>query len=274
MTFAAQGDVKIIVPSKFKDRVKNILELGKVYSLTISTKATLVETASGGVAKLVFEDASINMKDGAKRSMHLNDTLRGVESMIFFVQNNRDPTDDERDFIHEALLEEFAPRVLNPINEKTMILRTSAMNNRELFDYTDKVISFLASLDIPEEVMESIGLPAKELFKSWYDWRYNHHGVDPLHDVLPGTWNKYCIRYPVCEFTFVGGTTGDPLEQMHIVSRGSDDKDRDEPWNWIRARHSVHMEQHAYGWDYILEKYPHMKGKVKAARVLAGKKEL
>ena len=66
-----------------------------------------------------------------------------------------------------------------------------------------------------------------------------------------------------------------PLEVAHIVSRGADKEDIDEVWNLMMLTHYEHIEiMHKKGWNAFLEIYPHLRGRVKRARNLAGKLKL
>jgi hypothetical protein len=45
-------------------------------------------------------------------------------------------------------------------------------------------------------------------------------------------------------------------------------------WNWIALLPEEHEAQHRTGWDGFLDIYPHLRGRVRRARNLAGKLEL
>lgn len=206
------------------------------------------------------------------RSMNQNRTLRGIEYFIGYVLDAGPPEKDTLAIIHEGLLEEYAPKEISVFSGELIPKRTSQMNTKEMSMLIDKALNHLATMDIPHSVMEAIGLDMKTLWEKWYLWKNSEES--DLYITEDMTWENYKKIQPVCEFTFVAPGQGIKLDQMHIVSRGAEHSAINEPWNWIRGRREIHQEQHQYGWEYVLRKYPHVKPKVERARKMAGKKGL
>jgi hypothetical protein len=111
----------------------------------------------------------------------------------------------------------------------------------------------------------------RDVFWEWEQWRGGLDN-DPLDYAdeeckVPATLAEWKKRHKVSDASGVGGA----LERAHIVSRGSDHADIEEPFNWLALTHDEHMFQHSYGWDAFLREWPHLKGRVDRAREMAGK---
>jgi hypothetical protein len=261
--------VSPILRDKLKPQIDNFL--GKTVDIQIHGSFILASTASGGILEIVSQEFDFSIEQGGKhRSMASNDTLRGIERFIFFAQYNREPKDEELEFIHEAILETSGLKHFNPILEKEFPLRSHLMNSKQFAKLIDDALTLLLGLDIPDEVYSVIGKDMKTLWRAWYDWRYNRHSGDPLAELEPETWKGYQRKHPVCELCAVGPLPNDPLERSHIVSAGADGADYEANWNWLHVHHSHHMNQHQQGWEKaIIAKYPHIEGKIKTARIMA-----
>ncbi|MCK5344430.1 MAG: hypothetical protein KAR20_13540, partial [Candidatus Heimdallarchaeota archaeon] len=121
------------------------------------------------------------------------------------------------------------------------------------------------------EILRTIGHDMKNLWSNWYSWRYDQE-KDPLFEAESEmTWVKYKELHPVCELCALAGVDSDPLERMHIISAGADQTIYEMPWNWTAAHRSHHTLQHSEGWEIIEKSYPHIKGKIKRARLMRGK---
>jgi len=245
---------------------------GYPMNITISGEVVVAQDNNGKVNFLFLENPLIELENrGSHRSQDQNRTLRGLERFIAWAMLRRKPTDRECEFIHEAVLEGAAPQITSPVTGHVMFKRTSMMDTKELALCVEYAMVMLGQMDISPDVMAAIGGDMVNLWQAWYSWRYKDD--DPLFEHEQGmTWDRYCESRPVCEVCGTGGSQYDPLERMHIVSAGSDVRDYEEPWNWLRAHRSCHSRQHQNGWDQILNEHPHIKSKVEKARVLAGKK--
>lgn len=272
MDFLASSSISVQVQERFRAKLRPNLKIGEQYHLSITGNAILVGTCSGGGLELAVDFCEVAMsRKRERRSLSANNTLRGIERMIWFSLYGNDPTDKELDEIHEDLLAEYAPKVASKLTDAMIPMRSSAMDSKQMSVFIDDCLAHLATMDVPETVYAAMGRSIRALYHEWYEWRYSN-GEDVIKDLVPRTWPKYKMRYPYCEFCFTGPTANDPLERMHIVSVGDEKQFENEPWNWIHSHSSHHQGvMHQKGWSALLAQFPHMRNKVAAAYKLAGK---
>ncbi|MCK4818230.1 hypothetical protein KA005_20845 [bacterium] len=178
-------------------------------------------------------------------------------------------------WIHEGSLEKYSIWGTNPLSGNNLPKRTSdpSMTTTEMAKIVEGALNHLASLDIPEEILISIGHDMKNLWSNWYSWRYNQEKGPLFEAENEMTWEKYKELHPVCELCALPGVDTDPIERMHIISAGADQTIYEMPWNWIASHRSHHNLQHNEGWEIIERSYPHIKGKIKRARLMRGKSD-
>jgi hypothetical protein len=277
--------IELEVSQKTRDAARKFLVsyTGKdnppAIDLSINVECMLETTATGGLVSFQF----LNMPDVYleavynKKTKAQTTTLRGIERFIFWAtEGYKSRGDRDIHYIHEALIDMYSKPVVNPVSKKEHMMRTSDpnMDTVTLSKIIEGGLNWLSTLDIPREVMSSIGRPMKELWNEWYTWRYDNKDGDPLFDTEQTySWDDYCLVHPVCEVCGLPEAPGDPLERMHIVSKGADGTIYEFPWNWLRAHHSHHVEQHgtAEGWNKVIYEYPVIKNKVARARNLWNK---
>lgn len=266
---------KITVDPDDLDETKRWLSkaVGQSVNITMSAQAVLTGTAVPRTLHLQLKDpfsGHVSMSRG-RRTKRQNDTLRGIERMIFFAQNGREPMNGELVYIHEGILDTFSPRTENPISGNKLPMRTSddAMSTADMSRIIQGALLWLMEQDIPTEVYEAIGEDMRQLWASWYEWRENSDEAEPLRkeDL---TYGDYATTHPVCEITTDISRPSDPLVIAHIISRGANESAISKSWNWLRIKDSLHRKQHAEGWDAILPTAPErVRKKVEKARKLA-----
>lgn len=239
---------------------------------------TVEQVAKGGNLQMVIDNISLDLETKYKTHTRASmNTFYGIIRFIAWCEVGHKPKEEDMWWHIEDAIERYAPEKKHPITGKMTKVRPGdpRLTTKEMSYMIQHTLNDLAQMDIPDMVMDAIGPDMKKLWTAWYKWRYDELEDDPLFpDELTMEWEEYKEHNPVCEFSGVGHTEEDPLERMHIVSGGSDPGDYEEPWNWIRAKHSIHQWQHNNGWQPILKVYPHMKGKIMRARQLAKKKGL
>ena len=127
--------------------------------------------------------------------------------------------------------------------------------------FVEGLMLHLATLcQLPDTVQTQV----RGLMTQWIAWRGGLED-DPLdQDTTVSEWRE---RH---QYSEASGNPG-PIERAHIVSRGADQADIEEPWNWIALTTDEHRLQHAAGWTAFLAKYPHLQKRVERARRKAGK---
>ena len=274
----SQNILTIKVPEEQKSFIRDLVNYsmqnpGTEMNISIEGRG-LIEPGPRGLIALHFTDNPFTRieKITNRRTLTQNSTLRGIERFIFIAENGYEPTKDDLYWIHEGILEKYSTWNINPRTGISTPKRTSdpSMSTTEMAKIIDGALNSLAVMDIPKEVLDSIGHDMKTLWESWYAWRYTQER-DPLFDAENEVgWEKYQELHPVCELCSLPGTDFDPLERMHIVSAGASKGIYEKPWNWLRAHHSHHALQHNEGWEIIEKSYPHIKGKIRRARLMEG----
>lgn len=277
----AKGNIKNIDKITFlidsKDQVKNNIikwmKDKKRIRFYITGEAYISRTESGGTIVLDYPDyvnnTNINLNTWyKKRSYSQLNTLKGLESIIYQLDNGVAPaSSDMLWFIHQGIMESANIRIYNPKTDDTSIVTCSSphCDTKTMNKFIEIALDELSTRNIQDDVRDSLsGKNISELFISWYKKRMIEDDILNLKN-----WEEYKKMFPWCEFTFKRGTEDDPLQRMHIVSAGADKADYEEPWNWIHASRSIHAKQHQYGWEPILQDYPHLIQKVNKARLIA-----
>jgi hypothetical protein len=263
---------------KVKDKVFQWMRDKKRIRFHITGEAVVSGTAAGGIVFLEPPDGSVGGCDVSLKTWYRKgsrsqlNTLKGLESLIYQADNGiAPPSSDDLWFIHQGIMEAANIQIYNTKTESSSLVTCSSpfCDSSAMNRYIEIALDELSMRDIPENVRDSInGETISDLFVEWYKKRMVE---DDLHSIK--NWESYKSLFPWCEFTFTRGTEDNPLEWMHIVTRGAHPERIDEPWNWIHGSASIHRKQHLYGWDSILQDYPHMIPKVKKARELANQKE-
>ena len=274
---ADSNTTTVVVGHSFREKFLPFLKKKDTeFTVEIDARCTIVETQVGGRLTLLFQDSpTIFMKpyEPIASRGHIN-TLRGIERFIAYAIAGEKPSDDMVDDVHEAIVESVMPEIVNRYNGKKYHKRTSEGSSKEIARCVEQALNWLATCDIPDAVVCAMGKSMKALWLEWYTWRYNEE-TDPLYDdEQQMDWEKYCEFHPVCELCAIAGTDGDPLERMHIVSKGAEARAYEYPWNWLRVHNSHHVPvQHQHGWKATESEFPHIVGKLKRARIMAQKME-
>jgi hypothetical protein len=254
---------------------------GKKITFSMSTLGDITGTEVGGKIHFTFsEPATLGLDIQYKpRTRAQENTLRGVERFIFWAENNHRPTcDEDLYWIHEGLIEKWSREEENPVTGRVEPIRTSdpRMDTKLMSRIINGALDELAGSHIPKEVMDQIGEKMKNLWRAWYQWRYEQGDADPLFEfeMEQKKWEDYVAHHSVCEYSGESGTSTDPLVRSHIISKGADLTVYEEPWNWLRVKSSLHVEQHDDGWEKaIISKFPHIKGKIERARQIYQQKQ-
>jgi len=220
--------------------------------------------------KEFFLTSTLDLPNQSKTHKQLGTVFKLID-VIFQSMEGRKPTGDEKDALYYDLLEEYGDKVPTRFSGKLRTIRLSESDSVAAAHFIDGLLYHLCTVaDIEQDLQSTV----VEILWDWASWR-GQQEVDPLDysdadcekEVTEKIWRE---KHVYSEATGIGGR----MEKAHIVSRGSDAADIEAPWNWLSLTSEEHAEQHQYGWDYFLQKYPHLKGKINRAREKAGKLEL
>lgn len=164
--------------------------------------------------------------------------------------------------MHEELLNMYAPKIEAKLGGRSVPKRSSKMNTVEFSGLIEGVFREIAMLGVSVEN----GVDIERYWQEWMRWR-GTQGVDPLTESYQNR-KDWMDRQVFCETctTYLGPGRG---TAAHIVSRGSGGSD--EIVNLLRLCDTCHMSiQHQQGWDELIERFPHIEARVKAAYAAHG----
>lgn len=194
-------------------------------------------------------------------------TVWKLVECIYIAMNNEPPTKNEKEALYEDLKEQCAYKRISRIDheKKVPIGLSDPESTMETTAYLiQNLIDYLASCcDIKNSAMWT---DVRQAIHEWDEWRWNQK-KDPL-DESQITEDEWRQMHPISEASCEGGL----IEKAHIVSRGADAKDIEEPWNWMALTHEEHIGvQHQNGWEELTKRFPHIRGKIERARNIAEK---
>jgi hypothetical protein len=242
------------------------------YTLVYNLFRKKAEWEKRNDGKEFFLEARLSL-NYQRRTYKQNAAVWQLVTVIFQSQseNNRKPTEEEKYGLYLDLLEVYADKIPNRLTGKLRPVHISESNSIEGARFIDGLLYHLATeCDLEYGAQVTV----QSVLQEWEEYRGTLE-IDPLDyrdiecsDMV--TEEMWRNRHPYSEASGKGGD----IERAHIVSRGADALDVEKSWNWIALLHDEHMEQHRIGWDAFLQIYPHLRGRVKRARRLAGKPEL
>lgn len=216
---------------------------------------------------------SITMKN-AKATKRYNQvkTVWALIRLIFVSLNKRLPSELEQKMLYNYLVSLYAEKepVVTPNGDIEYVPVTlSEMSARQASMFILALIKVLSDCD---QVDYESKIEVSEIFKEWLEHR-GYLKTDYCDCNEDGEYLDVDTWRELNTMSFASGSK-ENLEIAHIVSKGSDEIHRDCVWNMMLLTHEEHIEvQHRYGWDYFLEIYPHLRGRVERAREIAGKLE-
>jgi hypothetical protein len=196
------------------------------------------------------------------RSYNQIKTARLLTAIIFQSQNERKGTKDELDDLYEDLIDAYADKV--PSKFRPGQLRSVRMRAADILSAAHFIEGLMICLSETCDLPLGPQTEVRGLLTEWIAWRGGLN-EDPLdQNVSEAFWRE---KHPYSEASGLGGQ----IARAHIVSRGADKADIEEPWNWIALTPSEHRLQHEAGWGAFLDKFPHLRGRYERARLKAKK---
>ena len=174
--------------------------------------------------------------------------------VIFESENNRKPTEQEKYELYLDLLMLYADKIPNRYNNELRSIHISEANTVAAAHFIDGLLYHLATMcNLTYDQMATV----RGVLYAWEIWRGTlDHDIND--DRTPEELRKY-VR--------TSEASGrQPVELHHIITRGACPLAADKAWNLVALTHDEHMEFHQKGWDYFLDKYPHLKGKFERAK--------
>jgi hypothetical protein len=214
---------------------------------------------------------SLDLQYEKKTFKQLRTAWKLIE-VYFESQEGRKPTDEERYDLYLDLLEEYADRIPSRLHpDRTRPIHLSEANTIQAAHFIQALFDWIADMIGLEDTLQA---DVRDLFWEWERYRgdleYDPLDYQDAECKVPQTVKLWWERHPVCEATGVAGR----LELAHIVTRGASPENIESPFNWLALDASVHHLQHQYGWEWFLNEYPHLRGRVERARKLCGKRDL
>jgi hypothetical protein len=223
---------------------------------TFFDKVTVKEEKNGA---RYFHNVTIALPVDS-RTYKQNRTLWKLITTIFESQNGRKPNNEEKYNLYLDILDAYADRIPNQLTgnlRPVHISESDTVHGAKLIQACFDILVEMCDLDMDQQA------DVQDLFKEWQAWR-SGLDMDPLDsDLSESEWRE---QHKVSDASGKGGY----IELAHIVSRGADHSVIDKSWNWLALTHDEHIEvQHREGWEALLNRYPHLRGRVERARKLA-----
>jgi hypothetical protein len=219
------------------------------------------EKKDGGNAHLEYEfEVKAREKTGKQVA-----TVWALIGLMFEAMNARPGTKDEKQELYEDILSIYANK--RP-NRFTGELRPVRLSESDVNDAAALITHIMATIVEYCDLTLDLQADVRKLFYAW-EASCGELDKDPRDyhpDGTPFTEAEWRACHLVSDASGVGG----PLELAHIVSRGADQADIGEPWDWLMLSVDEHRYvQHQHGWSTFLDQYPHLKSRVLRARQLA-----
>jgi len=194
-----------------------------------------------------------------KRSIKELNTAFKLITCIFESQEQRKPTEEEKYALYEDLLTEYAdkvPCILYP--DRTRFVRLSEANTVQAAHFIDGLIYHLCCHC---HLKQDLQADVREIIHEFETWRGNQD-KDFTAGMNENEWRKRAV------YSEASGIAGD-IDLHHMISKGSNEKLRNNPENWIALNRVEHNYFHDHGETAFLQKYPHLEGRFKRAHELA-----
>lgn len=194
-------------------------------------------------------------------------TVFALSSLLFKINYDRVPTNEENERMYESLLREFAPRepdLLNP--EVEVPIHLSKMSKMDAAQFINAIFELIIeNCDLTDKDQITV----RELFTEFKEQTSVGEG-NPCDYDSNGNYlsiDEWCERNNV---SMASGVNDGTLEIAHIITKSAHPEYRDCVWNFLRLTHYEHLEiQHRKGWKELLSIYPHLIPRVKAAYDMA-----
>ena len=191
-------------------------------------------------------------------------TVFALSALLFQINYDRKPTQNENEAMYNSLLEMFAdrkPDLLQP--NKTVPIHLSEMSKYQAMRFINSIIGLV--IEYCPDLGDAEAMEVKQIFEEFQE-ESNTGENNPIDYDENGNLlsiDAWCERNCV---SMASGINDGTLEIAHIISKGSHPQYRNCVWNFLRLTHYEHLEiQHRKGWKELLSIYPHLTKRVKAA---------
>ena len=194
-------------------------------------------------------------------------TVFALCSLLFRINNDRYPTEQDTRRMYESLLEDFAPRVPDPLHpERTRPVHLSEMSKMEAAQFINAIFALIIeNCDLNDKDQITVRQLFTEFKEETSVGKGNPCDYDDEGNLL--SIDEWCERNNV---SMASGIDDGTLEIAHIITKSKRPDIRDCVWNFLRLTHYEHLEiQHRKGWKELLSIYPHLIPRVKAAYDMA-----
>lgn len=263
--------------------IKGLLKKQNEYFIIVpATKADKMnlniyaDAADGKYLNIVMKSGS-----GTKTYSQLK-TAYALFQMYFIANKGRKPTSAELKLTHDYILEHYGEKkeVQEIFGEqtKTVVMGLSEYSKQQLARLIQTLIQLLH--ENTQEILTSADdlIDLGDLFTEWEEYLslqkddptdFNENGEYLSLDEYRATHTVSYASGRTC------GIDGSPLEMAHIISKGSDPAFENCCWNVMMLTHEEHVgimhsqEIREGGWNALIARYPHIRGRVERAYALA-----
>lgn len=226
--------------------------------------------------------STITMKSGyATKSYSQVKTAWAIIKMLAIARLGRKPTEQELNQVYEECLDLFADKELIKgifSDDKYEPISMSKMSKSQLARFIQSMMQFLHETTNGLMISPDDMIEIDDLFKEWKNY-LSLLDVDPTDLDENGEYLSLDDYRKIHTVSYASGRAcgedGSPLEMAHIVSKGSDPAFENCCWNVMMLTHEEHQgimhghEIHEGGWNALIARFPHIRGRVERAYNMA-----
>lgn len=195
-----------------------------------------------------------------KRSIKEINTAFKLIDCIFYSMERRKPCEEEKMQLYYSLLDEYADRVpVMLFPNRTRPVHLSESNTVQASRFIDGLLYHLCNYCQLEQDQQA---DVRTIIYEWETWRGQQE-----HDFTAGMTEKEWKQRAV--YSEASGIGGNDIDLHHIITKGSNEKLRNNPENWMALNRAEHQFFHDKGEVAFLQKFPHLEGRFNHAHELA-----
>lgn len=195
-----------------------------------------------------------------KRSIKEINTAFKIIECIFYSMEHRKPTEEEKMELYYSLLDEYADKIPAKLfPDRLRPVHLSEANTVQAARFIDGLLYHLCNYcDLQQDTEADV----RAIIYEWEKWRGNQEH-DFTATMTEKEWRKRAV------YSEASGIGGKDIDLHHIITKGSNEKLRNNPENWMALNRSEHQFFHDKGEEAFLQKYPHLEGRFENAHKLA-----
>lgn len=189
-----------------------------------------------------------------KRSFKQLGAIFKLVEIIFYSENFRPCTQQEKYELYLDLLELYADKIPNRYTNELRVIHISESNTMAAAHFISGLLFHLQTMC---NLTTDLEADVRQVLYAWEIWRGNQE-----HDFS----DDISVKELRERIRFSEASGRQPVEFHHIISRGACPQAIEKAWNLVALTDYEHKEFHDIGINGFLEKYPHLKNRFERAK--------